>query len=174
MAEAEQDVTLELLRVEGQFKAGANWFFWIAGLSMVNSVIFLSGSEGGGFVVGLGITQLFDAIGAEISSETGNIGTIITTVLSVIVAGFFVLFGIFARKRFAWAFIVGMVLYALDGLLFLMVQDLFSMGFHALALYFIFGGLKAMGKLNQMELQLSDETQISPDSVSEQWPEDTQ
>jgi hypothetical protein len=36
----------------------------------------------------------------------------------VVVAGVFVLFGVFATKKHLWAFIVGMILYALDGMFF--------------------------------------------------------
>src|SRR4051794_33834386 len=41
--------------LEKQIKSGADWFFWIAGLSLVNSFVALSG-KGWGFILGLGIT----------------------------------------------------------------------------------------------------------------------
>jgi hypothetical protein len=43
------------------------------------------------------------------------------------------------------------VLYALDGLLFFIVKDYLSIGFHAFVLFFIFGGLKAGNQLNQIQ-----------------------
>ncbi|MCK4829211.1 hypothetical protein KA005_76515, partial [bacterium] len=52
---------LERVKFEKQLKSGANWFFWIAGLSLVNTIVFLfDGSIY--FVVGLGITQIVDGI----------------------------------------------------------------------------------------------------------------
>src|ERR1044071_6443875 len=42
--------------LEKQLKGGGSWFYWIAGLSLVNSVLALSGSETR-FILGLGITQ---------------------------------------------------------------------------------------------------------------------
>ena len=42
----------EKLRLENQFKSGAGWFFIIAGLSIVNSIIILSGGSWS-FIVGL-------------------------------------------------------------------------------------------------------------------------
>ncbi len=42
-------------------------------------------------------------------------------------------------------------LYALDGLLFLIVEDFLSIGFHIFALYNIFVGLKALNKLKTAE-----------------------
>jgi hypothetical protein len=43
--------------LEGRMLGGANWFFWIAALSLVNSIISLYGG-GWGFSIGLGFTQL--------------------------------------------------------------------------------------------------------------------
>jgi len=40
------------LRAENVMKAGASWFLWVAGLSMVNSILSLSGS-GFRFIFGL-------------------------------------------------------------------------------------------------------------------------
>ena len=44
-----------------QLKSGANWFYWIAGLSVVNSLIFAFGGHTS-FIAGLGLTQLIDGI----------------------------------------------------------------------------------------------------------------
>lgn len=42
-------------------KGGANWFYWIAGLSIINTlIIFFNGDVN--FIVGLGLTQIIDAI----------------------------------------------------------------------------------------------------------------
>ena len=42
-------------------KRGANWFYWIAGLSVVNSIMFIAGANFQ-FVVGLGVTQIINAL----------------------------------------------------------------------------------------------------------------
>jgi hypothetical protein len=135
-------------------RSGANWFFWIAGLSAVNSIVNAFHGEWG-FVVGLGGTQLIDGIAAALIEESeGATGTTITAValvLNLIVASVFVLFGVLANKRFGWAFILGMVIYLLDGLLFLLVQDWLSLGFHAFALFCIYAGYASLKKLEQAE-----------------------
>lgn len=148
-----------LLRIEQQGKAlkiGANWFYWIAGLSVVNSLIQFFGGEWG-FIVGLGITQVVDALAAVVAEQTGD-GTgairLVALALDIGVAGLFALFGWFAGRRKAPAFVVGMILYALDGLLFLLVQDWLSLGFHAFALFGLFGGLKALRSLRELEPQV--------------------
>ena len=129
--------------VEQRLKGSVSWFYWIAGLSLVNSIAAVSGSDWR-FILGLGITQLFDAIGGGF----GGAGKIVVLVLDLIAAGVFILFGVFAHKRHTWAFVTGMVLFALDGLIFLLAQDWLGVGFHVLALYFLFRGFKACRELN--------------------------
>lgn len=158
MEDSEKKIILEKLKIEKQFQSGADWFFWIAGLSLINSVILLAGSEWG-FIIGLGITRIIDIIGLSIAEEVGIAGKIIALIFDIIAAGVFVLFGVFARKRYKWAFITGMILYALDGLIFLLVQDLLSIGFHVFALFCIFSGFKALGKLSGIEEPEAVETQ---------------
>ena len=51
----------EIAQYEKRFRSGASWFYWIAGLSIVNSlVVHLQGQWA--FVIGLGITQIIDAV----------------------------------------------------------------------------------------------------------------
>ena len=71
-AEVEERAKQET-QLETQHASGANWFYWIAGLSVINSVIILAGG-GWGFVVGLGITQFIDAIATVVVAETGASG----------------------------------------------------------------------------------------------------
>ena len=68
--------------------------------------------------------------------------------LDLLSAGAVVLFGVFAHKRHLWAFVVGMVLIALDGLIFLIAQDWLGVGFHVFVLYCLFRGAKACRELN--------------------------
>ena len=125
-----------------RLKSGASWFYWIAGLSLINSIAALAG-QGWRFFFGLGITQLFDVI----ANEFGSSGKMIALLLELAVAGTFVLFGVFANQRHLWAFIVGMVLFALDGVLFVIARDWVGVGFHAFALYCLFRGVQACRQL---------------------------
>ena len=136
------------LKLESQFTGGANWFFWIAGLSLINSFVLLSGGKWS-FIVGLGITQVTDSI--VMATKSGAIGTVVALALDVFISGIVIIFGVLARKKYGWAFIVGMILYALDGLLFLVMQDWLSIGFHAFALLGLYGGLKASNQLKQLQ-----------------------
>jgi len=130
--------------LEKQLKGGGSWFYWIAGLSLVNSVIALSGS-GTRFILGLGITQIFDELAQGMRSGAG---LAVAVVLDLLASAVFVFFGVFANKRHTWSFIVGMALYALDGLIYLIAQEWLGVGFHAFVLFCLFRGFKACRALN--------------------------
>lgn len=121
---------------------------------MVNSVIFLFGGSLT-FVVGLGITQFIDGFAFGAAKAAGaNWSTTIHIVafgLDIAVAGVFVGMGLLGRKRYRWAMIGGMVLYALDGLIFLAFQLWFALAFHAFALWGLWRGLQAMNALKTLE-----------------------
>ena len=131
-----------------QTKRGANWFYWIAGLSLINSLIFLFGGNLS-FVAGLGITQLIDAIVDQIT-KNGDLSVIkiIAFALDLIIAMIFVLCGLWANKFKVWAFIIGMVFYLLDGIFLLVIGAFLPAAFHAFALFMIFRGLSAARQLN--------------------------
>ena len=65
-------------------RSAARWFWWIAGLSLVNVVMFQTGSKGS-FVVGLGITALSDVLFANSKS--------VGFVIDAIAIGFFLWMG---------------------------------------------------------------------------------
>ncbi len=128
---------------EAQLKSGASWFYWIAGLSLINSIAAFTGSDWR-FMLGLGLTQILDAFGHDL----GSAGKAVVLALDLLAAGVCVCFGFFAHKRHLWAFVVGMVLIALDGIIFLLAQDWLGVGFHVFVLYFLFRGAKACRELN--------------------------
>jgi hypothetical protein len=131
-----------------QAKSGASWFYWIAGLSLVNSLIFLFGGNWS-FFAGLGVTQVIDAIVDQIS-QNGDLSVIkiVAFGIDLIIAALFVGCGFFAHKFQIWAFIVGMILYLLDGILLLVLGAYFPAGFHIFALFMIFRGLSAAREIN--------------------------
>lgn len=133
-------------------QSGANWFFWIAGLSLINSVVVLMNGRWS-FLAGLGITQFIDGLSVALSPRLGGIATVIALLLDLTTAGVIVLFGVMARQRHTWAFAFGLFLYAADGILFLIVQDWFSLAFHGYAAYCIFRGLTANKQLTELQRQ---------------------
>jgi len=113
---------------EPEVISGANWFWWIAGLSVVNSVMIHTGSDRT-FVIGLGFTLLADTIFKD--------HLLIALVIDVIALAVIVGFGFLSRKGHLWAFVLGIVLYTLDAGIYVLGQDWMSVGFHCLALFYM-------------------------------------
>jgi hypothetical protein len=134
------------LELEGRARSGAGWFYWIAGLSVINSVILMSGGEWS-FIFGLGMTQIVDAV----ASGLGPTGVVLQFIINAFIVGVFVFFGYFARKHHKWAFLVGMGVYAVDGLIFVLAGDFLGVGFHVFALFLIFNGMKASDQLREQQ-----------------------
>lgn len=126
------------LTLKRAHKSGANWFYWIAGLSLINALLVASKTDWS-FIVGLGITQLFLSLFNDL--------LIFSWVSIFIVSVIFVLFGFLSNKGIKWAMITGMFLYFLDGLIFIFVKDWLSVGFHAFVLFSMNGGLHALNKI---------------------------
>jgi hypothetical protein len=140
-------------QLAAKMRNGANWFFWIAGLSVVNTVILLMEGDRH-FVVGLGITQLVNGIALAIAKqnpETATIGKAVAFVITLLISAVVGAFALGARRGWGWIFILGMALYFLDGLLFILFQDWMSVGFHLFALWGIFGGMRASRELRAMD-----------------------
>lgn len=145
-----QAAMIKLDALYKNIKGSGNWFYWIAGLSLINTII--AASHGGvAFLVGLGFTQIFDAL----ISEYGGIFTAIGIPINLGVTAIYAAFGYFACRRARWAFIAGMVIYGLDSLLVLIFQNWFGLAFHIFAIYAIFGGLKADTQARNIEANMA-------------------
>jgi hypothetical protein len=138
------------LRAERVVKAGASWFLTVGVLSLINSVLAMSGS-GIRFIFGLGIAQYVDTL----ARQAGQTGFALSLIINGGMAAVFALFWSFARKGEQWAFFVGMGLYVIDGLATLVSQgDILAVAFHAYALYRIYRGLNGIRALKHFEGQL--------------------
>src|SRR5215467_594743 len=89
------DVASEAAICVARTQSGANWFFWIAGLSLVNSVILMVGGKWS-FLAGLGVTQIIDALAGALSDKLGAGATAFALFLDLCAAGVIVLFGVLA------------------------------------------------------------------------------
>lgn len=141
-----------------QGKNGAKWFYWIAGLSVVNALIMIVGG-GVSLVFGLGVTFIGGAIAegaAQQAPENAGIARVIGFGFTLFMALIFCGFGWLANKRFQPVYFIGMVLYLLDGLLFLPLGMWMSTAFHAYALYIMWSGFQAYRNLAVLERQLMD------------------
>lgn len=132
---------------DAQVKSGANWFYWIAGLSLVNSLAFVFQANFA-FLAGLGLTQLFEAvINVSVQSGAPTALNAVAIVFDVIIVGIFALFGYYAGKGITAVFLIGIIIYVLDALLVLVLGLYPAAAFHAFALFFIIRGYIACRKL---------------------------
>jgi hypothetical protein len=149
------------LPMEGEIRAlfdrgknGAAWFYWIAGLSLISSLIALSGGNIR-FVLGLAVTTIADGVAAG-AVEAGNPWSVKLIALGfdlfvyALVAGC----GWLSQKRILPVFALGMGLYLLDGLLFLLFFDIVAVGIHAFALWSMWNGFTAYRQVNILEQRM--------------------
>lgn len=146
----------ELAQLDARGAAGASWFFWIAALSLVNSVILLSGGDRH-FVVGLGVTMIADVVAKAIAEENPDIaGTAkgIAFAFDLLVAAVVCGFGWLSRRGILPVFALGMFLYLLDGLIYVLVGEWMSVGFHAFVLFSMWSGFTAYRQMKAIKLDL--------------------
>ncbi len=138
-----------------RMRVGANNFYWIGALSVVNS--FMSAFGGGlTFVIGLAVTQLVDGFAIGIGEGAPNLALpakIFGLVLSIVISGIVALFGYFAGRGHRWAFLTGMILYGLDALIMLAFADWIAFAFHLFFLWGLFSGFQALNQLQKVAPQ---------------------
>jgi hypothetical protein len=93
------------------------------------------------------------ALGVSEGMEGAVAVTVVALALDLMVALVFLALGLFAQKSYTWAFVIGMVIYALDGVIFLLVQEWLAVAFHAFVLYSIYRGLAANRRLNALRAE---------------------
>ena len=138
-----------------RYKSGANWFYWIAGLSLITSIITFSGGSWR-FLISLGTTQVIDGIAAALAAELGGSAPqFIALVLDVVLTAIFILFGVMANKKLLWAYILGMAAFVVDGLVSLLIQDFVGVIAHVVILIFMVPGFMAGRKLIELEKEMA-------------------
>lgn len=123
--------------------AGANWFFWLAALSVLNSlaVYFISI---GNTPVAFGVTQWIDGTTGPLTAEGWSPPLHLTgLIINILVAAGFAGFGYFARRGNDVAFLIGIFLYIVDAILSIGLRDFWGFSFHLVGFFFLFRGLLA-------------------------------
>ena len=127
---------------------GGAWFYWIGGASILNSVLNAAGTHWG-LAVGLGVTYLIDGLAEGLSNTLRT--PIYAFIIDVAIACSFLLIGRAARRgNLSW-YAVGIALYFLDGLLFVLFGDFLGIAVHAIAIYGLISGWRATRSLRQLE-----------------------
>ena len=136
-----QGDTQQKAALDYRVTSGATQFYWVAGLGVVNSILYAINATIS-FPMGLAVTQLLTAISRGQTIEMRAV-----TGLAVLVfLGIFVLSGYFARKGELWAFILGGAVYLFDAVLLIVLGDWFAAAIHGFFLYYIIRGLLFLRK----------------------------
>lgn len=134
--------------------SGANWFYWIAGLSVVN-IVALIANLNFHFLAGLGLSEVVGAV-ATIFVQEGVSPLLLAfpLILDILLVAGLALVGYYSRRFVLPVFLIGIIVYILDGLLVLALGDMFMAGFHVFALiYLIRGYLAARQVVEQRRLE---------------------
>lgn len=148
---SDQKLIEDKLKLENAMKGGLSWFYWIAGLSIINTIMAYTKSETF-FVAGLSTTFFVKAASSEFSSLN-----LFFNIINAILIVSFIIFGKYGKKNNLLIYI-GMGVYCLDSLFFLYAGEWVSIGFHVFALYGIYIGLKSknqLSKLNEINAKIT-------------------
>jgi hypothetical protein len=139
-----------------------SWFAFVAGLSLVNTVLNLLQVEWG-FVIGLGATRVVDAIiwGARAEADPAIAAaiTVVGVLINLFLIGLVALVWWLSGRGSTTAYLMGMICYALDGLIFVSVQDWFGVAFH---IFFLIGMWKGYGALRAYAAERARQAYLMP------------
>jgi hypothetical protein len=131
-----------------QVSGCASWFFWIAGMTLINAAMIHSGSDTS-FLIGLTVSMVVDALAAQ----GGSLTKIFAIGFDAACIGALIFLGWKARSGRRWAFTVGLILYSMDTLLSLAAPNFISIALHGWALFSMGLGLRLAGKLSAAEAE---------------------
>ena len=136
-------------------KNGAAWFYWIAALSVINTIMVLS-NGGRTFALGLVVTMIADSVAAAIALKPGGNLAVLAVVgaFDVVVLALVIFCGWLSQRRNLPAYGIGMGLYLIDGLLCLLLGSIVGIAIHAYALWSMWSGFAAYRRLNLLEQQM--------------------
>jgi hypothetical protein len=116
----------------------ADWFFWLAILSVINSLIVFY-YQIPNTPIALGITQWVDGTTSGFNATMSTSALVTNILIAAVVAAF----GLMARRGSDLAFVLGIFLYVIDAMLTIGLREFFGFGVHLIALFFLIKGLLA-------------------------------
>ena len=140
LAAGPDQATLARVALVKRVESGGRWFYWIAALSAINFVLFFMGRSMG-FALGTTIDWVLQGILEELADPSA------AWIAHVVVIAFFAFLGVRATAGAQWAFVLGGVVYAIDGLLLLSFGDWIGIVVHAIALFAIVSAIVSLRRL---------------------------
>jgi hypothetical protein len=132
-------------------KDGVSWFYWLALVSVVTTIIYIIGGTPN-FFLGLGVNQLVAGYTMAVANGTqvALLMRLVGGAIELLLAGIFVLFGMRGLRSYRSWIVAGIMLYTLDGLIFAYLGVWLGVFVHAYVLYNLIRGLRALDSLNRM------------------------
>lgn len=140
LAGGPDQTALKRVALVRRVQSGGRWFYWIAGFSAVNLVFFFMGSSTG-FALGTAIDWFLQGILEDLANPS------VAWIAHVAVVAFFAFLGVRATAGAQWAFLLGGLVYAVDGLLLLLIGDWIGIVVHAVALFAIVSAIVSLRQL---------------------------
>ena len=140
----------DLLRT---FGSCMGWFYWIAGLSLVNTLLILS-HAGWSFMFGLTATQFLDYSWYNHFSEYILVDLILGIIMYIFILGSIALAGFLSKRKYLWAMWIGLIIVFLDGLLSFHVEYYWGAIFHVFIIIQIIRGYEALRRLHKDNKEL--------------------
>ena len=138
--------TGEEVELEARRNKGANWFYWIVGLTLVNTIVSFTGIDWS-FSLGASaaiIADVFATMNGTATARALAIG------FDVVIIAFYAMCGVMAMRGATWAFVLGLIFFALDSLLSLIGLQFIGILIHGWALFSIFSGMTANISLQRL------------------------
>lgn len=132
-------------------RSGINWFYWVGALSIINTLIFASGNQPNYFL-SLALVQVVNSYSATVSAGSSVAVWMhwVAVAIDLLLAAVFIYFAYRGQRGGRRWVVVGLVLYAFDGLIFLVFNVWLGVLFHAFVIYSVLRGLRALDTLESM------------------------
>lgn len=148
------DLTVEQVRgLEKSIGNASRWFFFISGISLLNVLgLFLNFSSA--LLAGFGANFYISGFSETFLPRLGiasELVPVIVFAVNLTLIGVFTYIGWLAYRRHLWAYNLGMLLYALDTLIYVRIWAWSGIILHLVGLFFLFGGRVSLIALRNLE-----------------------
>ncbi len=140
-----ETVIREQRRLQLTLKSGANWFFWIALLSLADTLL-LARLVHWRPLFRLAAPRLVHLL----LSRNGSISHIPAIAVELVAAAALAAIALAARRGITAAFFLGAFAYGVDTVLLLGAGEWLPVLFHLIALYAVLRGMRALWRLTQL------------------------
>lgn len=122
---------------------GASWFLLIGIISMLN-IMFFATKQDVQFILGLGINYIILGVADGIKQSLGLNLFPIAYVLTFLISTVFLFIWKKSKSESKTVYLIGLILYGLDSLIFVFSKEWWNLGFHIFAFLLLASGYNAL------------------------------